>query len=177
MSVTAFNVVNEPVAREFEELFNEHYPLVYRTAYSVTGNIQDAEDVVQTVFLRLLRRGVPVRFRENPRGYLYRAAINVSLNTIRSQKRHVLTGDEGRLDRPVEEDNTEPDPLQGLLPGALARLSPRSIEMLILRYQHRYTEAQIGNLLGTSRGVVAVTLFRARARLKKLLRASSGGKS
>jgi DNA-directed RNA polymerase specialized sigma24 family protein len=56
-------------------------------------------------------------------------------------------------------------------------MSPRSIEMLILRYQHHYTEAQIGKLLGTSRGVVAVTLFRARARLKKLLRASSGGES
>jgi RNA polymerase sigma-70 factor (ECF subfamily) len=177
MSVAAFNVGNEPVAREFEELFNEHYPLVYRTAYSVSGNVQDAEDVVQTVFLRLLRRRAPVRFRENPKGYLYRAAINVSLNTIRSQRRHVLTGDEERLDRPVEEATAEPDLLQSLLPGALAQLSPRSVEMLILRYQHHYREAQIGNLLGTSRGVVAVTLFRARVRLKKLLQASSGGKS
>ena len=44
--------------------------------------------------------------------------------------------------------------------------------MLILRYEHGTSEAEIGRLLGTSRAVVAVTLFRARARLKKLLRAS-----
>jgi DNA-directed RNA polymerase specialized sigma24 family protein len=41
--------------------------------------------------------------------------------------------------------------------------------MLVLRYEHGFTEVEIGRLLGTSRAVVAVTLFRARARLKKLL--------
>ena len=41
---------------ELEQLFRDHYQLVYRTAYSVTGTHQDAEDVLQTIFLRLLRR-------------------------------------------------------------------------------------------------------------------------
>jgi len=49
--------------------------------------------------------------------------------------------------------------------------------MLILRYEHDYTDAEIAGVLGTSRGVVAVTLFRARARLKKLLRASRESES
>jgi len=43
------------------------------------------------------------------------------------------------------------------------------VEILILHYEHDYSDAQIGKLLGTSRGVIAVTLYRARARLKKLL--------
>jgi DNA-directed RNA polymerase specialized sigma24 family protein len=47
--------------------------------------------------------------------------------------------------------------------------------MLILRYEHNYSDVEIGRLLGRSRGAVAVTLYRARARLKKLLRASSSG--
>jgi DNA-directed RNA polymerase specialized sigma24 family protein len=48
--------------------------------------------------------------------------------------------------------------------------------MLILRYEHNYSDAQIAKMLGKSRGTVAVTLYRTRARLKKLLRAASGEK-
>ena len=49
------HAAGDTVANDFEALFREHYALVYRTAYSVTGNRQDAEDVLQTIFLRLLR--------------------------------------------------------------------------------------------------------------------------
>jgi len=43
-----FDVASEPLTEELDEIFREHYPLVYRTAYSVTGTSQDAEDIVQT---------------------------------------------------------------------------------------------------------------------------------
>jgi RNA polymerase sigma factor (sigma-70 family) len=66
--------------------------------------------------------------------------------------------------------------IQGPLVEAIAQLNPRAVEMLILRYEHHYSDAEIAKLLGKSRGVVAVTLYRARARLKKLLRASLGEK-
>lgn len=59
-------------AREFEGLFREHYQLVYRTAYGVTGRAEDAEDVLQTVFLKLLRRGHSPDLYKNTKGYLYR---------------------------------------------------------------------------------------------------------
>ncbi len=42
--------------RELEKLFHEHNALIFRTAYRVTGSAEDAEDVLQTVFLRLARR-------------------------------------------------------------------------------------------------------------------------
>ena len=80
MSIAAVpSAAGEALANDFEELFRAHYELVYRTAYSVTGNRPDAEDVLQTIFLRLLRR-LPPDFDRNPKGYLYRAAINLSLN-------------------------------------------------------------------------------------------------
>jgi RNA polymerase sigma-70 factor (ECF subfamily) len=82
-----------PLTQEFEDLFREHYQLVYRTACVVTGSPEDAEDVLQTIFLRLLRRAVPLDLHENPKGYFYRAAINLSLNTIRLRSKHVLMGD------------------------------------------------------------------------------------
>jgi RNA polymerase sigma-70 factor, ECF subfamily len=176
--VVAFKQASEPLTAELEDIFVEHSRLVYRTAYSVTGRPQDAEDVVQTLFLQLLRRGFPAEFGKNPKAYLYRAAVNVSLNAVKSRQRHVSAVDPARLELAVDTHASDPDAdLQERLVRAMAQLNPRAVEMLILRYQHNSSEAEIGALLGTSRGVVAVTLFRARARLKKLLRGSSGEKS
>ena len=67
---TAFGVTNEPLTQEFDEIFREHSQMVYRTAFSVTGSLQDAEDVLQCVFLWLLRRGIPQGLKENPKAYL-----------------------------------------------------------------------------------------------------------
>jgi RNA polymerase sigma-70 factor (ECF subfamily) len=172
-----FNVNDTCLGQEFEGLFHEHYPLVYRTAYRVTGTAEDAEDVVQTLFLRLVRSGLPPGFSENPKGYLYRGAVNVALNVVRSRRRHVLTSDGNLPDVSDGLGTTAKSFIQGLLIEAIAQLDPPVVEMLVLRYEHDYSDAEIAKLLGKSRGVVAVTLYRARARLKKLLLASLGGRS
>jgi RNA polymerase sigma factor (sigma-70 family) len=52
----------------------------------------------------------------------------------------------------------------------MAGLKPRALEILLLRYAHDYSDAEIAALLGTSRGTIAVTLYRIRARLRTLLR-------
>ena len=173
-SVAVLRRPHEPLAEDLEETFREHSRLVYRTAYSVTGSPQDAEDVVQTLFLQLLGRGLPPEFNRNPKGYLYRAAVNLSLNAVKSRERRASAIDPNRLELPdrmadAREHSDTQDDLQARLVSAIARLNPRAVDMLILRYEHDASEAEIGRLLGTSRGVVAVTLFRARARLKKLL--------
>src|SRR5262245_17407813 len=79
------------LAQELERIFQQHYRLVYRTAYSITGSVEDAEDVLQTIFMRLLAREVPPDLRTNPEPYLYKAAFNLSLNTVRQRRRQVLT--------------------------------------------------------------------------------------
>jgi RNA polymerase sigma-70 factor (ECF subfamily) len=162
----------------FERLFREQHAFIYRTAYSVTGTRHDAEDVLQTIFLRLLRRGLPQDVQQNPKGYFHRAAVNVSLNVVRARKRQHLTADVDSLRAlaPVEERNPA-DEMRERLISAMGGLRPRVVEMLVLRYEHDWSDADIARLLGTSRGVVAVTLFRARARLKKALRAMSGEQS
>lgn len=160
----------EPLEQEFEELFHEYYPLIYRTAYSVTGSREDAEDVVQTIFLRLYRRKDCSGLKENPKAYLYRAAVNAAVSVMRSKRRHVLTDNESELDRPVEPTPSEKEPtLKGRFLEALAQLSPQAVEILILRYEHNYSDAEIAKLLGTSRSAIAVRLFRARRRLKKVM--------
>lgn len=161
---------NGTLTQEFEELFHAHYPLVYRTAYSVTGSREDAEDVVQTIFLRLYRSGELAGVKRNPRAYLYRAAVNTAVSAIRSRRKHVLTSDPAELDRPTEARTSgEETGLQGQFLEALAQLNPGAVEILVLRYEHNYSDAEIAKLLGTSRSAIAVRLFRARARLRKFM--------
>jgi RNA polymerase sigma-70 factor (ECF subfamily) len=170
-TVTIPNPHQKALRQEFDDLFREHYPLVYRTAFSVIFNAEDAEDVVQTVFLRILRNGLPSGVT-NPKGYLYRAAVNEALNVVRS-RRNTENAPQIRFERIADTNDSQDEPsMSARIAEAMTHLNPSAVEMLVLRYEHHYSDAEIGKLLGKSRGVVAVTLFRARARLKKLL----GGK-
>jgi RNA polymerase sigma factor (sigma-70 family) len=66
-------------------------------------------------------------------------------------------------------DSSWPDELRRNLTEAIAKLRPRAVEILVLHYEHNYSDAEIAKMLGTSRGTVAVSLYRTRARLKKLM--------
>ncbi|HLM01963.1 MAG TPA: sigma factor, partial [Pyrinomonadaceae bacterium] len=70
---------------ELAVLFQNHHKAIFRVAYRITGSRSDAEDVLQTIFLRLTpnRRDLS----PNPEGYLHRAAVNASLDLIRSRTR------------------------------------------------------------------------------------------
>jgi RNA polymerase sigma-70 factor, ECF subfamily len=170
MQATSVHQMAEPFPQEFDDLFQEHYVTVYRTAYGVTGRVEDAEDVVQTVFLRLLQREKPREFLKNPRGYLYRAAVNVSLTIVQRRQRRALTEASEDLAASVPaRASSRAEDLHRKLYEAIARLNPKAASILILRYLHDYSDAEIAKLLGTSRGVIAVSLYRSRARLRKLL--------
>jgi RNA polymerase sigma-70 factor, ECF subfamily len=176
-SVSTSVVTCMPLEREFEQLFREHSPMLYRTAYSLLDNAADAEDVLQTIFLRLLRNGLPPSLQKNVKGYLYRAVVNTSLDTIRSRKRHERTehtqhwktlGADGDSSR-VEETHRR-------LAEALAELDPDAAQILVLKYVHSYKDADIAKALGTFRGAIAMRLLRSRSRLKKLMRDLAGEK-
>lgn len=156
---------------EFERIFREHYEFVYRTARHVTGTPHDAEDVVQTLFVRLLGKELPPEVRSNPRGYLYRSAVNIALDVVRSRKRHGIADDAGMLDRVTSERTSvaEEDAF-ATLREALAELRPKAAEIVILHHLHGYSHSEIAALLGTTQGTIAVSLFRTRARLRKSIR-------
>jgi RNA polymerase sigma-70 factor (ECF subfamily) len=158
-------------ALELEKIFEQHYQFVYRTAYTLTGSAEDAEDITQTIFMRLLAREFPPDLKRSPEPYLYRAAFNLSLNTIRQRKRHVLTDNIELFDQRMGANGLNADELDRKLHEAIDELNPAATQILILRYVHNYSLADIARLMGTSRSTVAVSLFRSRARLKKLVRA------
>jgi RNA polymerase sigma-70 factor (ECF subfamily) len=161
-----------PLPAEFEALFLEHYDFVHRTAYRVTGNFADAEDVIQTLFLRLCRRELPLELKSNPRGYLYRAAVNGALDVIRTKRRHPADGDnEAILNAPArQEPSRGEEELFERLRRALTELKPKAAEILILHHVHGYSDFEIAKLLETSRSAVAVSLFRSRLKLRHSIR-------
>ena len=175
-AVQAPGATVEALEREFEEIFRQHHDMVFRTAFGVLGSSSDAEDVVQTIFLRLLDRGISTDVTNNVAGYLYKAAVNESLNLIRSRKRLILVSDSKRIETyPAEESSESAEDIHRRLYEAVARLGPDAAHILVLRYVHKYSDAEIAKRLGRSRGAIAVALYRARARLRKWIRASLQG--
>ena len=173
MSTVTVSDVTGKVGRELEQLFNEHYQFVYRTAHSLTANSEDAEDILQNIFMGLVRREFPPDLLRNPKAYFYRAAFNLSLNVIRDRRRRPSAEESEAIERiPSNGDLTAAEEeLDRRLHEAIAALKPAAAQVVLLRYVHSYSIAEIAKLLGTTRSVVAVTLFRARARLKKILQA------
>jgi RNA polymerase sigma-70 factor (ECF subfamily) len=157
---------------DLEGLFREHHDRVFRAAYRVTGSLVDAEDVLQTVFLRLSRRAA-VNLEPNPGSYLHRAAINASLDLLRQRARTetvplddmapVLTANP-RYSPEMQQRNRE---LRDCLGRAISKLAEKSAEMFVLKYYEGYDNTEIAKLMGTSAMVVGVLLHRARARVKK----------
>src|SRR5439155_4971020 len=76
-----------PGRAALEQAFDAHHAMIFRTAYRVTGNAADAEDVLQTVFLRLASRDASAETVSNEEGYLRRAAVNASINLLEQKAR------------------------------------------------------------------------------------------
>src|SRR5215216_5473933 len=96
--------INLPLAEELERIYREHAPLIYRTAWGVLGSREDAEDVLQSVFVALLRREHPPDLQQNPKAYLYKAAVTASLDVLKAKRRRpVLVDDIDRLDIPASD--------------------------------------------------------------------------
>lgn len=151
-----------------EQLYWAHQERVIRAAYRVTGNLADAEDVAQTVFIRLAASPQKI---ENVESYLYRAAINGALDLIRRRRSELGLDDAEEV--LVSSPDSSPErqlasrELGQWLRNALARLAPVAAEMFVLRYVEGRDNREIAKMLGTSRAVVAVRLHQARAKLKQ----------
>jgi RNA polymerase sigma-70 factor, ECF subfamily len=163
-----------------EQIFVEHQQRVFRAAYRVTGNAQDAEDVLQTVFLRLARQGEGREPVGNLSSYLYRSAVNAALDLLRERREKPDVALEAVPVAPRAGEAEAPDRLQeasevrAWLRRALARLSPQAAEVFTLRYLEGHGNTDIARMLGVSRMAVAVMLHRTRRRLQGELRNLTG---
>ena len=168
------SVAENAELEELASLFRDYHKLIFRIAYRITGSQSDAEDVLQTIFLRLVPNRARRDFLPNAGGYLHRAAVNASLDLLRSRTRansvslDVVDFDQGsKLSVASPEDDFADVELRELLRQAVAKLEGRAATAFALRYFEGYDNERIAKILGTSQMVVAVTLHRARTRLRK----------
>jgi RNA polymerase sigma-70 factor (ECF subfamily) len=159
---------------ELAVLFRDYHKAIFRIAYRITGSRSDAEDVLQTVFLRLTPNRARGDFLPNAGGYLHRAAVNASLDLLRSRTRAnsvsldvIDFNQSSKLSVASPEDDFAAVELRELVRQAVAKLEGRTATAFALRYFEGCDNRHIAQVLGTSQMVVAVTLHRARTRLRK----------
>ena len=170
----------DPPPDMLERLYREHHDRVLKAAYRVCGNATDAEDVLQTLFLRLARSGRDLDLSPSPAAYLHRAAVNTALDLVRSRTRsRTIPLDTAPAEalgsgaRPLDEGQMDRE-LKDAIRASLAKLNPRAAEMFALKYFEGYDNREIADMLGISHVVLSVLLHRARARVRADLKKAFG---
>jgi len=144
---------------EFAELYEQHYAAVYRTALRVTGNSADAEDVLQTVFLRVLNHADRTEYARMPEAYFRRAAANAAVDLLRRRSTHA----EMRLeDAPAPAAKGEEALLKERLRRAIATLEQGDALLFLLRHVEGLTNGELAGMFGQEKNSIAVRLHRIR---------------
>jgi RNA polymerase sigma-70 factor (sigma-E family) len=160
----------EPARDLVGALFRAHAVGLVRTAVLLLGDQASAEDVVQDVFARLQRSPGRLRATDNPVPYLRRAVINGCRSVHRSRRRARLL----RMPQDPPVWSAEAAVLAGedrrAVLAAVARLTGRQREVLVLRYYAGLADQEIAAALQVSRGTVSSTISRALGTLARELR-------
>lgn len=166
----------------FEELVNRYEKKIYRLGMNITGNAEDAEDVLQEAFLKAFAH-LP-EFREDSRFYTWivRIAVNEALMKLRKRRtsREVPIADSQDENGEVvvrEFADWKPNPeqeyaraeLEQILQGAVRALPPGFRTVFYLRDVEGLSTGETAQLLDLSVGAVKARLFRARLRLREEL--------
>ena len=159
----------------FGDLIRMHERLVLRTALRLLGNLADAQDAAQDVFLRLYQH--LGRFDEvrQFKPWLYRVTVNVCRDAQRKQTRMMVSLDHLRATTGFEQAEDAPDPeaalgaseRRRLLREGLAMLSNREREAFVLRDLEGVSTRDVARALGTREVTVRSQIAMARVKLKK----------
>lgn len=174
---------NESVAREMEALLARRLPYFHRIAYRFLGNASDAEDAVQDALLTAYRHLDQFRGESQLSTWLSSIVFNSARMQLRRRPRHINVS----LDEPIREEresslaeqlaSDEPTPeascrrseMRRDFAAAVTRLSPSLRTTLQLRDVEGFSIMETAEILGVSPGTVKAQLFRARARMRRLL--------
>jgi RNA polymerase sigma-70 factor (ECF subfamily) len=173
--------VEESGSASFRELVEEHGPMVFRLAYRMTGNEEDAEDVVQESFLKAYRSLHRFDARSSFGTWIYRIAVNCAIDHIRRRRNPVMTSTSLRAgdERDVVESLPSSDPLpdrvafsgqvERSVASALLLLSPLERAAFVLRHIEGMPIEKIATVLQSRPNAVKQTVFRAVQKLRREL--------
>lgn len=146
--------------KNIENLFQQYKDDVYRLAVSYTNSRQDAEDVCQNVFLKLMKQSHIDPGKE--KGWLLKVTANECRSLLRSAW--------WRTTVPLENADAFPAEESGGLLETLLQLKPQYRVVLYLHYYEGFQTAEIAKLLHISQSAVTTRLSRGRQELKKLIK-------
>jgi RNA polymerase sigma-70 factor (ECF subfamily) len=155
-------MTSTPAEAGFAALYERHSEAVFRAAFRVTGRAADAEDVLQTVFLRVLSRKDQDADRR-PSAYFRRAAVNAAVDLLRRRTVRAETGFDDRAPHAAVEPALL---LKEQLRRAVATLESDDATLFLLRHVEGLSNQELADLFQLEKNNVAVRLHRIRLRLQ-----------
>ena len=155
--------------QKFERLFKDNYPHMYRMAFSLVENADDAKDAVHQVFAQIWR-GKPQISEDSIRGYLLAATRNQCLHMLRS--RQLRREMETELQRETEDTlNEEREELLLQLRQVINdNLTEQDRRILQLHYEDEMTYQETASVLGISASAVNKHITRSLAKIRTTLK-------
>ncbi|MGE5405608.1 MAG: RNA polymerase sigma factor [Candidatus Saccharibacteria bacterium] len=162
----------------FEELVGRYQKPVFRVAYRMMGNHEEAEDVAQEVFINVYNKMYQFDPSKKFAPWLFKITTNTCISRLRRKKKVVLLNFEEAATRQIEYEHSDYiDPLANLERAELREtVNKAMLEMpetyraiIILRYQMDLTNSEIAETLGITRENVEVKMHRARKMLRGIL--------
>ena len=158
-----------------DTLARRYAPAVYRLAYARTGCRADAEDVMQEVFLRLMKAKPVFDSEAHAKAWLLRVASNCASDLFRLPWRKREGPLEDNLSAPEEDLPAPEEPEKGSVTEAVLSLPARYRIPIHLYYYEGFSVAEIAKTIGKSEGTVKSRLFRARNLLRSRLKEEENG--
>jgi len=164
----------------FRVLVDRHSRPVFRLAYRLTGNQQDAEDVVQETFLRAYRQLNRFESRASFGTWIHRIGVNCAMDLLRQRQRHQASAvrsdsETGEAAAVPDEGAVAPDRLAASteirlrLTRALDALTPAERAAFMLRHFEGQSLEEIGQALGLRTSATKHSIFRAVQKMRRAL--------
>lgn len=157
----------------FEELYRQHGTRLYNLAYRMAGSAQDADDLLQDIFLLAYRKLASFRGESSLGTWLYRLGMNHCLDVLRSRQARI-----GQHTDSLDEEGAAPVVSPGPALGAVSRIDleraigqlPRACRAAFLLHDvEGFGHGEVGTILGISAGTSKSQVHKARLRIRAYL--------
>lgn len=155
---------------EFEEKYQIYSQTIFNIAYGYTKNVQDSEDIVQNVFVKLILNQKVFKTSNDEKYWLVRVCINECINFVKStHKKKIVLNDEIVLSSPNHQEESS-----GEITYYVSLLPEKYKIPIILYYYDNFKVNEISEYLGISEAAVRKRLERARDIIKEKMEAKNG---
>jgi len=149
--------------QEAQRLVETYSDLILRLSYTYLNHTQDAQDICQTVFLKLWEKAPAFVSPDHERAWIIRTSVNVCKDQLKSSWRRTT------VDLSAALDARAPEAEEGSLWAAVALLPPKYRTVIYLYYYEGYSANEIAQMLGEKPATVATRLSRGRDKLRTQL--------